>query len=159
MLLHVLCVIPRNLLDDFHVLDDWSLLKRLAEGSRADRPDARSMASTTLIYECVTISDHGHSLRVIHVHGTVERLSRCSMVVGTHFADPRTHKPDAMLHLHRRLLASTGAEHPAFGMRSRDRAPLHLELAGPVRQLADAYVRAVLPQRLADESSASLSLR
>ena len=48
------------------------------------------------------------------------------------------HKPDAMLHLHRRLFVSAGAEHPAFGMRSWDRVPLHLELAGPVRQLADA---------------------
>ena len=48
-------------------------------------------------------------------------------------------------------------------MRSRDRAPLHLELAGPVRQLADADVHAALPQRLPEESHLtaplSLSLR
>ena len=36
MLLHLLCLIPRNQLDDFHVFGDWSFFF-LAEGSRADR--------------------------------------------------------------------------------------------------------------------------
>ena len=63
------------------------------------------------------------------------------------------HKPDTKLPLHRRILASAG-------VRSRDKAPLHLELAGPVRQLADADVHAALPQRLTEESpvTAPLSL-
>ena len=59
-----------NVLDDIHVLSDWSFRKLLAP-VRADRLEKDSlapMASTTLLSECVTISDQGCSLRVIHVH-------------------------------------------------------------------------------------------
>ena len=42
-------------------------------------------------------------------------------------------------------------------MRLRDRAPLHVQLAGPVRLLADADVQAVFPQRPADESPVTAS--
>ena len=51
---------------------------------------------------------------------------------GAHSADPRTqtrrHASSSPS-----LLVSAGAGHSALGMHSRDRAPLHLELAGPVR--------------------------
>ena len=59
---------PRNLLDDICACGDWSFLRLLAEGSRADRLEKDSVSeSTMLLSECVTISDQGHCLRVIHV--------------------------------------------------------------------------------------------
>ena len=59
---------PRNLLDDICACGDWSFLKLLAEGSRADRLENDSLsARTMLLSECVTISDQGHCLRLIHV--------------------------------------------------------------------------------------------
>ena len=36
LLSHSLCLIPRNLLDDFRVFGDWLFLKLLVEGSSAD---------------------------------------------------------------------------------------------------------------------------
>ena len=65
------------------------------------------------------------------------------------------HKPDANRHLHRRSLFRLWLN--TLGVCSRDRAPLHLQLAGPVRQLADADVQAVFPQRPADEGPATAS--
>ena len=42
------------------MFDDWSFLKLLAEGQGL-------IGCTTLLSECVTISDQGYTLRVIHV--------------------------------------------------------------------------------------------
>ena len=87
---------------------------------------------------------------------TVKRLS-CGPTVVELTLPILAHEPDTTLHLHCWSLLP-GAGHPALGMRSRDGAPLLLELAGPVRHLADAPVQAALPQRPAEESPVTASL-
>ena len=75
LLSHLLCLVPRSLLDDICTLSDCSFHK-LSADSRADRLVNGSLsASATLLSECVTISDQGCSLRVIQVL-VVEGIAR-----------------------------------------------------------------------------------
>ena len=69
-------------------------------------------------------------------------------------ADPHTqtkHQPSSS---RSHLLATAGPGHPATDMRSLDKAPLHIELAGLVRQLADVDTPTVLPATLVVQTSA-----
>ena len=90
LLSHLLCLIPRSLLDDICVFSNCSFHKHSAE-SRADQLEKDSLsASTVHLFDCFTISDQGHSLRVIHVlvgegiarvHALRERIRMCSPCV------------------------------------------------------------------------------
>ena len=66
--LHLLCLILRNLLDDFHVFSGRSFHKFLTKGSMADRlgKDPLPWASTFHLSQCTTSSDQGHGLGIIH---------------------------------------------------------------------------------------------
>jgi len=70
----------------------------------------------------------------------------------THPADPHTQTRHQLSSSRSPPLAMAGPGHPVTDMRSLDKAPLYIELAGRVRQLADVDTPAMLPQRLVEDS-------